>query len=157
MDRLYEIQDLMEVTARITTAGQPDLVQLEAVADQGYHLVINLGQSDADRSATNEAQWVEQLGITYMHIPVEFAAPSLQDFTRFLNTMNLHQEGRCFVHGSGNKRASVFVALYLAIANELTTEEAWLHINSVWEPDLIWTNFFHEVLKAYVNVIRSEI
>lgn len=156
MSEFERIPELIEVTPRIATAGQPDLAQLEAVADRGYEVVINLGLSDADYALENEAAWVEQLGMSYVHIPVDFKAPTLQDFTRFLNAMSLHQSGRCFVHCAKNMRVSVFVSLYQIIANEITIEEGWLHINSVWEPDVVWTQFFHDVLRAFVNVIRSE-
>ena len=117
MDRYHEIQYLLEITPRLATAGQPSLEQLEAVADQGYRVVINLGLHDSYYALQDEAAWVEQLGMTYVHIPVDFTAPTLQDFTRFLNAMNLHQDKRCFVHCAENKRVSVFVTLYQIIAN----------------------------------------
>lgn len=156
MDGYYDIPDLVEITPRIATAGQPGLEQLEAVADRGYEVVINLNCNDSDSSLDNEAAWVKQLGMAYVHIPVEFGKPGMRDFTRFLNAMNLHQGKRCFIHAAGNKRVSVFVSLYQIIANEITAEVGWLHINSIWEPDFVWTSFFHEVLKAFVTVIRNE-
>jgi protein tyrosine phosphatase (PTP) superfamily phosphohydrolase (DUF442 family) len=150
------IRQLMQVTHRITTAGQPTLEQLEAVADQGYAVVINLGQHDAVSALEDEANWVTQLGMDYVHVPVNFTAPQLADLTRFLNAMNLNQGQKCFVHSSGNKRASVFVSLYQIIANEMTPEEGWLHVNSVWEPDIVWTKFFNDAINAFANVIRAD-
>lgn len=156
MSNFNEIKSLVQVTHRIATAGQPTLEQLESIADQGYAVVINLGEHAASDALDNESDWVTQLGMEYVHIPVEFTAPSLTDLTRFLNAMNLHQETKCFLHSSGNKRVSVFVSLYQIIANEMTAEEGWLHVNSVWEPDVIWTRFFNDALKAFVTVVRGD-
>ena len=156
MKTFDDISDLVQVTHRITTAGQPTLEQLEAVADQGYTLVVNLGKHDADYAVADEAGWVAQLGMDYVNIPVDFTAPDLADLTRFLNAMNLHHGEKCFIHSSGNKRATVFVSLYQIIANEITPEEGWLHVNSVWEPDMEWTRFFNDAIKAFANAVRSD-
>lgn len=155
MNDFEDIQDLVQVTHRIATAGQPTMEQLEAAADKGYQVVINLGLHDADYSLEDEAAWVQQLGMKYVHIPVSFEAPTLMDLTRFLNAMSLHQDSKCLVHCARNMRVSVFISLYQIIANEMTPEEGWLHVNSIWEPDVIWTQFFNEAIKAFTNVVRT--
>jgi len=156
MNTFDDISELVQVTHRIATAGQPTLEQLEAVADQGYALVVNLRKYDADDAVADEAGWVSQLGMYYVNIPVDFTAPDLADLTRFLNAMNLHHGDKCFVHSSRGKRATVFVSLYQIIANQMTAEEGWLHVNSIWEPDMVWTKYFNDVINAFASVIRAD-
>ena len=156
MKNFEDIQQLVEISHRIATSGQPTGEQLEAAADRGYEVVINLGLHDADYSLEDEAAWVEQLGMKYIHIPVVFDAPQLMDLTRFINAMTLHQDKKCLVHCALNMRVSVFISLYQIIANEITPEEGWLHVNSVWEPDVVWTQFFNDAIKAFSSVVRND-
>lgn len=155
MHELTSIRHYMQISPRVATSGQPELEQLEAIADAGYEVVINLALTTSDFALENEAAWVTQLGMEYIHIPVEFDAPTEQDFIRFVNAMNLHREKMCFVHCALNKRVSVFMALYQLITGELSGDEAWLQIKCIWEPDPVWQEFIHHILEKFKLVMNS--
>lgn len=155
MNPLESIRHYMQISPRVATAGQPELEQLEAVADAGYAVVINLALPTSDYALEDEAAWVAQLGMEYIHIPVMFDAPSEQDFIRFVNAMNLHRHQMCFVHCALNKRVSVFLALYQMITGELSGDEAWLQIKCIWEPDAIWQQFINDMLAKFASMNRG--
>ena len=136
-------------------ARQPDLDQLEALADAGYQVVINLALADSEHALANEAQWVNQLGMKYIHIPVDFNAPTERDFVRFVNAMNLYQRHKCFVHSVANRRVSVFMALYQMLTGELDGEAAWMQIKCIWQPDETWQAFIMEIRDKFKIVIRG--
>lgn len=74
--RVIDIDNFRAIDATLTTSGQPTEDQLRAVADEGYEVVINLALHNHPRySLPDEAGLVESLGMTYIHIPVQFEAP----------------------------------------------------------------------------------
>ena len=85
MQSFNQIKAFHLINNRIATAGQPSMHELETLADAGFQVVINLGLHDADYAIENEQSWVEQLGMRYIHLPVEFQQPKTSDFTHFLN------------------------------------------------------------------------
>ena len=152
MPALNQIKSFLQIDHRIATAGQPSLHQLEALADVGYQVVINLGLHEAAYALEDEAAWVKQLGMKYIHLPVDFQQPVTNDFIRFLNSMNLQQDKRVFVHCAENKRVSVFIALYLVLTEQQNQIEGWNLILKIWEPNLVWESYYYESLNRLYRV-----
>jgi len=152
MQQVSQIKNFLEVDKKIATAGQPCLRELETLADAGYQTIINLGMEDSDYALNDEKVWVEQLGMKYFHIPVELQGPKIADFIRFLNTMNLQQHKKLFIHCEDNKRVSVFVALYLVISNDISLTKGWNLILEVWEPNLVWESYYYDALNQFYRI-----
>src|SRR6202163_868084 len=57
---------------RITTSGQPSEPQLADIHALGIRHVINLGLHTHEKALPDEAASVSRLGMTYVHIPVDF-------------------------------------------------------------------------------------
>lgn len=53
----------------VMTAGQPTREQLEAIAAAGYKTVVNL-RPVAEEGAWDETEFVEGLGMKYVHLPI---------------------------------------------------------------------------------------
>ena len=75
-----EIFAFRQATPNLATSGQPQEDELAAIADAGYEVIINLALHDDPRySLKDEASSVRELGLKYVHIPVQFDAPSTND------------------------------------------------------------------------------
>jgi uncharacterized protein (TIGR01244 family) len=72
---------------RITTSGQPSETQLADIAALGVRYVINLGLHSHEKALPDEAATVDALGITYVHIPVDFQNPTERDFDAFCTAL----------------------------------------------------------------------
>src|ERR1700720_2937329 len=68
---------------RITTSGQPTEKQLADIHALGVHHIVNLGLHTHEKALPDEAASVSRLGMTYIHIPVDFQNPPDDDFDRF--------------------------------------------------------------------------
>src|SRR3954467_15707618 len=80
---ITETRNFRRIDDSLLTAGQPNEEQLGDVADQGCKVVINLALHDDPRySLRDEAGTVRALGMDYIHIPVQFGAPTEQDSSR---------------------------------------------------------------------------
>ena len=72
----------------LASAGQPNEAQIAALAAQGFEVVINLALHDDPRySLPDEAASVAAVGMDYVHIPVQFAAPNLSQLQAFFEAM----------------------------------------------------------------------
>jgi protein tyrosine phosphatase (PTP) superfamily phosphohydrolase (DUF442 family) len=72
---------------RITTSGQPTEPQLAEIRAFGVRYIVNLGLHSHEKALPDEAASVSRLGMTYVHIPVDFSNPTDDDFAQFCSTM----------------------------------------------------------------------
>lgn len=106
------IYNFRRVDDRYITGGQPTEPQLQAVAADGYDVVINLATLDPRYSLKDEGGTVTSLGMKYHHIPVNWDHPTDADFTAFERVMQESGDARTLVHCAANYRATAFYTLY---------------------------------------------
>ena len=117
------------------------------MADVGYVAVINLALHDDPRySLPDEAADVQNARMRYIHIPVQFARPTLADLSAFMDAMDTYQGKRVWVHCAANMRVTAFLGLYRVLRNGWAEGPAFEIMNSVWEPNEVWKAFIAEAL-----------
>jgi protein tyrosine phosphatase (PTP) superfamily phosphohydrolase (DUF442 family) len=147
---LRDARNFREIDGTLLTAGQPSEAQLADAAGQGVQVVVNLALHDDPRySLPDEAGCVRQLGMEYVHIPVQFKAPTEENLLAFFNAMDAHKGEKTLVHCAANYRVTAFVGLYRVVREGWTFEEAFEPMRSVWEPDDVWKRFIAEMLTRH--------
>jgi len=144
---LSEIYNYRPLGERLGTAGQPAESQFQAIRDAGFEAVINLALPTSDNALANEGSIVSGLGMSYLHIPVNFAAPTSQDFGTFCRVMEAFEGRRVFVHCAANMRVSAFVFLYRVLHQRVSPLEAERDLHAIWQPDEVWSRFIQAQLK----------
>lgn len=134
---------------RIGTAGQPTGEQFAAIQTAGYQVVINLALPTSTNALPDEAQRVQALGMTYVHIPVIWEAPTLEDLEAFFAAMARYREQEVLVHCALNMRVSVFVFLYRVICLGVAYDEASEALHRIWQPDEVWGHLISQALARY--------
>lgn len=153
---VYGIHNFHAVNAMLSTSGQPSEAQLAALAGDGVEVVINLALHDDPRySLRDETGLVRSLGMEYIHIPVQFAAPSEADLLMFFDAMEKHRDRKMLVHCAANKRVTAFLGLYYAIRQGRPDDEAFALMKTIWQPDVIWSSFISAMLGKYRGPARS--
>ncbi len=122
------------VDQRLTTSGLVPPDALAELGDDGVDAVIDLLPATVDRAVPGEADLVVAQGIDYIAIPVDFDAPTLDDFEAFVRAMDEHQGHRLHVHCAANYRVSAFYALYAELRGHWTREEADAFVADLWQP-----------------------
>jgi uncharacterized protein (TIGR01244 family) len=147
-DSLSEARNFRQVDESLLTAGQPNEAQLADAARQGVKVVINLALHDDPRySLADEAGCVRGLGMDYVHIPVQFNAPTDENLCAFISAMDTHKGEKILVHCAANYRVTAFVGLYRVLREGWTADKAFEPMRSVWEPDAIWKQFLADMLQ----------
>jgi protein tyrosine phosphatase (PTP) superfamily phosphohydrolase (DUF442 family) len=147
--KLSDIFHFQATTETLGTAGQPTTAQFEAVKDDGYEVVINLALGNTQRDLANEPQLMSELGLDYVHIPVEFEQPTAADLDEFFEAMDANQGKKCFVHCIANARVSAFVMLYRVLRQGVPLEEARAQMLQIWTPNETWQAFIDETLAQH--------
>jgi protein tyrosine phosphatase (PTP) superfamily phosphohydrolase (DUF442 family) len=118
------------------------------VREAGFEAVINLALPTSYNAVANEGSVVTDLGMSYVHIPVDFKAPTERDFQVFCRVMEAFDERPVFVHCAANKRVSAFVFLYRVLCRRIAVSDAERDLHAIWQPDEVWSRFIQEQLKS---------
>ena len=145
---ISEICNFRDVGERLGTAGQPTEEQFRSVREAGFEAVINLALPTSDNALANEGSVVTGLGMSYVHIPVDFTSPTSQDFRAFCRVMEAFDDRPVFVHCAANMRVSAFVFLYRVLRQGIGVAEAERDLHAIWQPDEVWSRFIREQLKS---------
>ena len=150
---IESIASFVALTDRLATAGQPTEAQLSTVAAAGFGVVINLAlHDDPAYSLQDEAGLAASLGLDYVHIPVQFATPTLEALAAFSSAMEEAGDGKVFVHCRHNKRVPVFIALDRVLRQDWPRDEALAAMRQVWVPDRMRVSHSVEAAKSASEV-----
>lgn len=146
-NRLQYIRNFRSINEQLAIGGQPEGGEFEAVKEAGFEVAINLARPDSPHAVADEPDRWSRLGVDYIHIPVDFKHPTLDEFERFCAAMDQNRERRIFVHCALNWRVSSFVCLYRILRGQADADQALAELHSVWEPDEVWQHFIDQVLR----------
>lgn len=146
---LEQIRNYYRVNDSIATAGQPAAAEFNFIKKANFDLVINLALSDSPHAIKNEESLVNQAGMDYLHIPVDFKAPLLSDLQLFFNAMEKHKDKKLFIHCAMNMRVSAFIFLFKTIKQQWPVQKALLDLHAVWTPDATWQDFINTSLAQH--------
>ncbi len=103
------------VNDTITIGDQPDEADLSALKEEGYSGVINLrqeGEPEQPLGPAQEGDFVDQLGLDYLHVGVGASPLSDAEVLAFCAFLDEHAGGKTMVHCRKSGRAAALVALY---------------------------------------------
>lgn len=116
----------------LATAGQPSNSQFSEIRQAGYELVINLSPANLPGAPRNEQQLVESAGMKYVHIPVDWDKPSLDDLSRFFDIMDRNKDHKVLVHCWLNARSSAFVYSFRTLRESMSDESEREVLTKIW-------------------------
>jgi len=141
--------NLVEVTERIVTSGQPSAAWLASLKTQGFEAVIYLAPPTVHDAVHDEALIVGRQGLVFVNVPVDFAAPSAASCESFARIMQALEGKKVLVHCEGNLRASSFTFLYRVLYQKALARPAFDFVSRVWAPDDAWQRLILEQLRAH--------
>ncbi len=140
-DSLQDIFNYLEISESITTSGQPTEKQFALVKATGFENVINLAPHNVENSLANEAEVLSTLGISYIHIPVDFGNPTDDNFNEFSGVLKGLENQKVWVHCAANMRVSAFIYRYRCTVLGEQSSSAREDLSRIWEPYGVWKDF----------------
>ena len=135
------IYNWRRLDCRITTSGQPTEAELAKIHALGVRHIVNLGLHTHEKALPDEAASVSRLGMTYIHIPVDFQNPTDQDFEKFCSVMEQLKDVPVHVHCIANARVSAFFYRYRRDVLGMDEARARADMEEVWRPKGVWAEF----------------
>ena len=126
---------------RLTTSGQPTEAQLADIQALGVRHIVNLGLHTHEHALPDEAASVAALGMTYIHIPVDFQNPTQADFDQFCETMAALKDVPVHVHCIANYRVSAFFYRYRRDVLGMDAAGIRADLDRLWQPTEVWAAF----------------
>jgi protein tyrosine phosphatase (PTP) superfamily phosphohydrolase (DUF442 family) len=143
--------NVIPISARLVTSGQPTADALAHLASQGFGAVIYLAPPTVSDAVREEADIVRHQGLEYVNIPIEFGAPTAADFQAFVDAMKRFGDRKVLVHCQVNMRASSMTFLYRVVVGHESPEQAYEAVAKVWSPSGAWRKLLvNELRKANV-------
>jgi protein tyrosine phosphatase (PTP) superfamily phosphohydrolase (DUF442 family) len=142
---LAAIPNFVAADDQVLTGGQPTAEQLAAAAAAGVETVINLALTTSPGALPDERATVTALGLEYVHLPVDFAAPTAADYAALRAALDARTGRRLLVHCAANYRVSAFLAAYRVERLGWPPAAAWTALRQVWDPDPTWRALLREL------------
>jgi protein tyrosine phosphatase (PTP) superfamily phosphohydrolase (DUF442 family) len=148
---IMDAENIYQVFDWLWTSGQLSEKDITSLSTLGIEVVINLALPTSSNALLGEAEFVTRQGLSYIHIPVVWEQPELQQLVHFFGTLKAFDGKKVWVHCAMNKRVSAFIYLYRKLCLE-ESEEASIHpMQEVWVPNDVWQAFINNALRALPN------
>lgn len=120
---LPPIRNFLQVNPQFCTGGQPRVEHFAKLKGDGVKAVLNLRQPTEHR-ADEERAAVEQAGLKYFNIPVEYRNPSQAQVDEFLKITDDPANRPMFIHCTAAIRVGAFWAIRRAVRDGLPADAA---------------------------------
>ena len=144
MQDLPDIINWRRLDKRITLSGQPTEEQFAAIKALGVTHVINLGPHHNKGALADQRGTLSSLALEYIYIPVEFDAPTDQDFAQFCAAIESLPKACIHVHCIYNARVTAFVYRYAKSGRgglPVMVDQAAALMEGIWRPGDDWAAF----------------
>jgi len=146
-----DIYNYRRLSERLSTGGQPSEDQLRAAAAEGFQTVINLATNDPRYALADEAGLVRSLGLTYLHLPVEWENPQESDFAAFEAALQEHTDDKLLIHCAANFRVSAFYSLYAM------KHLGWTEVQADEFRVPIWSGSDYPIWEKFIDEMKSKV
>ncbi|WP_151989169.1 protein tyrosine phosphatase family protein [Acinetobacter oleivorans] len=143
---LSQISAFSIIHEHLFSSAQPSAEQLKLIKEYGCSTVINLALSNAPNHIENEDRICLDLGLNYIHIPIDWETPSAEQCLLVLDLIDhLVQNEIVWIHCSKNDRSSCLMYVYrqFYMNMDMPTSQDLLH--EIWEPNETWTGLIHSI------------
>lgn len=135
---MKSIVNYIPINDYISTSGQPTAKQFEHIAQEGYEIVINLAVCHSEGGLENEDKIVTDLGMNYIHIPVEFLEPTQKNLLDFIEILDALSHRKVWVHCIMNYRVTAFMYVFHKYILKTPFDDIDLSLLEEWCPDTSW-------------------
>jgi protein tyrosine phosphatase (PTP) superfamily phosphohydrolase (DUF442 family) len=141
--------NVVEITPRLVTSGQPSAEALAGLKAQGFEADIYLAPPTVSDAVRDEQLIVARQGLTFINIPIRFDNPTEADFETFAAVLSALGNHKVLVHCQVNLRASSMVFLYRAIVLKEDPRVAYQAVSGVWSPEGPWRRLMEAELRKH--------
>ncbi|WP_320818992.1 protein tyrosine phosphatase family protein [Thalassolituus sp.] len=149
-----EVFNYKKINDFISTSGQPSKEDFRKIKEDGFELIIDLAPIDYERySIQDQPEVLRVLELPYIHIPVDFKSPAIEDYEYFSNTLKKNYGKKIWIHCAANYRVTVFFSIWAEKNLDWTEDHSKKLIDSIWKSDPNWT--MNDIWRDFMAYARS--
>ena len=137
-DPRLDAPNVVPITARLVTSGQPSPQALARLGELGYQAVIYLAPSTVPDAVAEEPGILSRQGIEFVHVPIPFGSPEEKHYLEVSEALKRLHAKKVLVHCQVNMRASSMVFLHRVLHGKEDPEKAYESVAQVWSPGGPW-------------------
>ena len=118
-----EIEYYHRVSERVAFGGQPTPAQVVALAQAGFHSIVNL-REESEADAQPEVEAAKDAGLAYFGLPIPKAQPTDEQVKMFLRLTDNARIYPAFIHCATANRAAALWMVRRAIVEGWSVEAA---------------------------------
>ncbi len=138
--------NLVQISDRLTTSGQPSLAWLDRLKEDGFEAVIYLAPATVQDAVRDEPLSVSRQGIVFVNLPIRWEEPTARDVETFSAVLTALGDRKTLVHCQLNYRASSLVFLHRTLAGGEDPAKAYESVARVWSPTGAWKRLLQDQL-----------
>ncbi|GEM_PF-109467 len=117
------ISNFLRVNDQICTGGQPTLEDLARMKAEGIRAIVNLRRA-SEYNFAEEAAKARELGLRYIHIPVDGTNPQDSQAAEFVRATSDPENRPAFIHCAAANRVGAFWMIRRMVVDKWSLEEA---------------------------------
>jgi [ribosomal protein S5]-alanine N-acetyltransferase len=140
-EELGKILAFRRLSPTLASAGQPEPSGIAAIGRAGFKQLINLAMPTSPGALVDEAALAERAGLRYLHLPIDFEAPELEQAARLFEALQGSAGQPVFVHCAKNMRVSALLSAYRMVLGGVPCRVARADLHAIWEPNATWRRY----------------
>jgi protein tyrosine phosphatase (PTP) superfamily phosphohydrolase (DUF442 family) len=140
--------NIVNISSRLVTSGQPPAATLARLASLGFQAVLYLAPNTVSNAVKSEPDLLKQQNIEFVHIPIPFGSPNASHVEAVFNALRRLSDKQVLVHCEVNMRASCMVFLYRAIVLKEDPVRAYTSVTTIWSPRGPWRTLIQDQLRT---------
>jgi len=142
-----DVPNVVLISPRLVTSGQPSAAALSKLSLAGIQAVIYLAPSTVPNAVGNERDLLAKQGIEFVHISIPFGSPNAEHFQAVTDALQRLKDKAVLVHCEVNMRASSMVFLHRVITLKEDPVNAFGAVTAIWSPRGPWRTLIEEQLR----------
>ncbi len=139
------IQNYYQYNNWLAAGAQPTPEQIAALKEKGFEAVVNISPVSTRNSLKDEAAFVEQLKMDYIHFPVDCSNLRPVHYLAFKGIMSGLEGKKVFVHCGGNIKSSNLLHMYHVLEKGEDEAESLATLKKIQNPEEKWFRYFKEM------------
>lgn len=127
---------------QLSAGAQPTTEQFADLKNNNFDVIVNISPVSARNALQSEAAVVEQLGMDYVHFPVDCSNLRPVHYLTFEGIMNGLQDKKVFVHCGGNIKSSNLIHMYHVLATGMDEKASLGSLYQIQQPEEKWFSYF---------------
>jgi protein tyrosine phosphatase (PTP) superfamily phosphohydrolase (DUF442 family) len=134
-----------QYSKKLAAGGQPTEEQLQFLKSEEYEVIVSISPTSTKNYLSKEAEIIENLGIHFIHFPIDCGNLQEIHYQTFKAIMDSIQNKKTFIHCGGNIKTSNLIHMYQVLEKGINEEDSLTELKKIQQPEEKWFHYFRKM------------